>query len=293
MMTYSDDQIALAAEYALGTLDADERVQVEVLMHADPAFNAVVEAWARKFDSLNDMVGAATPSDAVWTRIKAEIAAGRVPEHAAATDIKTAESIAPDTAVITAPVVTESTDNVIAWSGRVRRWRSAATAMTAIAAGLACVIGLQAYRPDLLPAALRAPEQSQIADTARMPKQYVALLQSDSNSPAFILTVDAAAKTFMVRKVGATMPAGKSYELWMVSDRLASPKSLGLIGYEDFTLGPKMRGGDNDMMMHATYAVTVEPEGGAPGGVATGPIVFTGKLIETVPSDMPAAPTPR
>jgi anti-sigma-K factor RskA len=33
----------------------------------------------------------------------------------------------------------------------------------------------------------------------------------------------------------------------------------------------------------ATYAVTVEPEGGSPTGAATGPIVFTGKLIETVP----------
>ena len=298
MMTYSDDQIALAAEYALGTLDADERVQVEVLMHADAAFNAVVEAWARKLGSLNDMVGSATPSDAVWERIKAEIAAGRAPEVAVPTDIKLAEGDESNSATITAPVAnvaTAGTDNVIAWTGRVRRWRNVATAMTAIAAGLAVVIGLQALRPDLLPAGLRAPEKVQVADAAaaKMAKQYVALLQSDSNSPAFILTVDAAAKTFMVRKVGATMPAGKSYELWMVSDKLPAPKSLGLIGNHDFTLGPKMRGGDNDMMMQATYAVTVEPEGGAPGGVATGPIVFTGKLIETVPSDMPVAPTPR
>jgi hypothetical protein len=29
--------------------------------------------------------------------------------------------------------------------------------------------------------------------------------------------------------------------------------------------------------------VTVEPEGGSPTGVATGPIVFTGKLVESVP----------
>jgi hypothetical protein len=29
MMAYSEDDIALAAEYALGTLDADERAQVE------------------------------------------------------------------------------------------------------------------------------------------------------------------------------------------------------------------------------------------------------------------------
>jgi anti-sigma-K factor RskA len=31
----------------------------------------------------------------------------------------------------------------------------------------------------------------------------------------------------------------------------------------------------------------VEPEGGSPTGVATGPIVFTGKLIETVPPGTP------
>jgi anti-sigma-K factor RskA len=33
----------------------------------------------------------------------------------------------------------------------------------------------------------------------------------------------------------------------------------------------------------ATYAVTVEPPGGSPTGVATGPIVYVGKLIEAVP----------
>ena len=31
-MAYSEDHIALAAEYALGTLDADERAQVEAMM---------------------------------------------------------------------------------------------------------------------------------------------------------------------------------------------------------------------------------------------------------------------
>ena len=40
---------------------------------------------------------------------------------------------------------------------------------------------------------------------------------------------------------------------------------------------------DPAMVNEATYAVTVEPEGGSPTGSATGPIVFTGKLIETVP----------
>ena len=45
---YSEDHIALAAEYALGTLDADERAQVETMMSVDTEFTAMVEAWEQK-----------------------------------------------------------------------------------------------------------------------------------------------------------------------------------------------------------------------------------------------------
>jgi len=111
----------------------------------------------------------------------------------------------------------------------------------------------------------------------------VALLQKDSASPAFILTVDAATKNFTVRRVGATPEPGKSFELWIVSDKLQRPRSLGVIGGADFTARPALASYDADTVSKATYAVTVEPEGGSPTGAATGPIVFTGKLIETVP----------
>src|SRR2546430_12713746 len=43
MMAYSEDQIALAAEYAVGTLDAEERLQAETMMSADKEFAAMVE----------------------------------------------------------------------------------------------------------------------------------------------------------------------------------------------------------------------------------------------------------
>ena len=45
-MAYTEDHIALAAEYALGTLDAGERAQVETMMAVDKAFADVVQAWA-------------------------------------------------------------------------------------------------------------------------------------------------------------------------------------------------------------------------------------------------------
>ena len=56
MMAYSDDHIALAAEYALGTLDADERAQAETMMSVDPDFAAMVAAWEHKLGALNQMV---------------------------------------------------------------------------------------------------------------------------------------------------------------------------------------------------------------------------------------------
>ena len=61
MMAYSEDHIALAAEYALGTLDADERAQVEAMMSADADFTAVVVAWESKLGALNQMVGSVEP----------------------------------------------------------------------------------------------------------------------------------------------------------------------------------------------------------------------------------------
>jgi len=60
-----------------------------------------------------------------------------------------------------------------------------------------------------------------------------------------------------------------------------------VIGGGDFTARPVLSAYAPEVVNQATYAVTVEPEGGSPTGVATGPIVFTGKLIEAVPSKAP------
>ena len=117
--------------------------------------------------------------------------------------------------------------------------------------------------------------------------QYVAVLQKDGGSPAFILTVDGATRNFTIRRVGAAAELGKSYELWLISDKLQQPRSLGVIGSGDFTARPVLASYDADIVKDATYAVTIEQAGGSPDGNRTSAPVFTGKLIETVP---PAAP---
>ena len=73
MMAYSEDHIALAAEYALGTLDADERAQVETMMAVDTEFTAVVQAWEYRLGVLNQMVGSVEPRPIVWENIQRAI----------------------------------------------------------------------------------------------------------------------------------------------------------------------------------------------------------------------------
>src|SRR6266404_2413484 len=69
-MDYSEDHIALAAEYALGTLDADERAQVETMMAVDKEFTAIVQAWEHRLGVLNQMVGSVEPRPIVWENIR-------------------------------------------------------------------------------------------------------------------------------------------------------------------------------------------------------------------------------
>jgi anti-sigma-K factor RskA len=140
----------------------------------------------------------------------------------------------------------------------------------------------------LFPDGIRPKPRTQVvevnAPVAPVPSaQYVAVLQKDGGSPAFILTVDGATKNFTVRKIDATPEPGKSFELWLISDKLPRPRSLGVIGGSDFTARPVLSSYDADTINAATYAVTVEQAGGSPDGIPHSTPVYTGRLIETVP----------
>jgi anti-sigma-K factor RskA len=296
-MAYSEDHIALAAEYALGTLDAGERAQVETMMAVDTEFTAIVRAWEYRLGALNQMVGSIEPRPIVWENIKAAI--GHSTESQAplvlpeAPPEPPAEPVASPAVAGAPPVATDRSidnSNVIELAGRAKRWRSVASVATALAAALIGMLAVQVYRPELLPDGLRPKPRIQTVEVktpAPQPvpsAQYVALLQRDGGSPAFILTVDAATKNFTVRKVGADAEPGKSFELWLISDQLPQPRSLGVIGGSDFTARPVLADYDAGTINSALYAVTVEQAGGSPDGKPHSTPIYTGKLIETVPA---------
>ena len=284
-MAYSEDHIALAAEYALGTLDANERARVESMMSADRDFADVVLAWEYRLGVLNQMVGSVEPRPEVWDKIRAAIGHSE-PQPPVLQSPTEPPPLAPE--VEAAPAVSADTSNLIRLEGRARRWRLVAAAMSAIAAALLVLIGIGVSMPDLLPDNMRPKPKTDVVE-ARLPPapqpsaQYVAMLQKEGGGPAFILTVDGATRDFTVRKLGTSAEAGSSYELWLISDKLPKPRSLGVVGANEFTSRPALAAYDADLVKSATYAVTIEQAGGSPDGNPHSAPILTAKLLETVP----------
>jgi anti-sigma-K factor RskA len=367
---YDDDRDALAAEYVLGTLSADERDQAEALLAIDPGFAEIVRVWERRLGELNVMVEAVEPSPEVWSKIRAEIndnpsssaadveaaapaleetaplaapeaipetAAGVPPEPAPefelipqpgpvassepvpdlpsepAADLAAdapqdfdensavaalASSLLPPEPQAEMPAPPESLSplvpplvgrgaEIIDLQRGVRRWRGVTVGMSALAALLAIYIAVEQFAPGLVPLGRQPP--TAVAVRPQPPgSRLVAVLQQEPTAPAFLLTLDPQNRTYTVRTVSAAPEAGRSYELWLIAGKTSAPRSLGLVGPEQFTTRPLPASFDVATMRGANYAISLEPSGGSPKGAPTGPILFTGKMVESVPGSPPS-----
>jgi anti-sigma-K factor RskA len=181
--------------------------------------------------------------------------------------------------------------DVVQLRKRVGPWRGLTFAFGAIAALLAAYIAVSQVAPDLIPPQLRASGWRMIARPEgggrAQEDRLVAVLQQQPTAPAFLLTVDTLNRTFVVRRVSATPETGRSYELWLIPGRSTTPRSLGVVGSDEFTQRPLPGNVDLDALRSATFAVSLEPPGGSPTGAPTGPVLFTGKAVESLPAGPP------
>jgi len=264
-----------AAEYVLGTLGSAEREEAKAALAFDPVFASLVRDWEWRLGELHALADSFEPPPEVWDAIRA-----RLPKTAQSAPFRLPEIPRPPL-----PRRPRSrAPNVIALHKQVTRWRTVAAATGAMAAVFALFIITSNVAPTVLPDSLR-PKPRVIAQPGEgaMPStpRSVAVLQRDPNAPAFILTVDITNRTLMVRRAAAEQEPGKSYELWLVSNKFPTPRSLGVIGGDDFTqlsLSPY----DLQMISDATFAVSLEPEGGSPSGAPSN-VMFTGNLVESIP----------
>jgi anti-sigma-K factor RskA len=276
-----DDKDVLAAEYALGTLDTGERAQAQALVVVDKSFADLVRIWERRLGELNVLVAPVEPPAGTWERIKAAIAT-----PAPSAGPQRSPEVRPP--VIEPPTPEAPRTDILALRRRMHRWRRATVMVTGIAALFAGFVVLREIKPEVLPAQVRPKTKVvEVTKTIEVPSpkpaQYVAVLQKDATSPAFLLTFDLEKKLVTVRNVAADKQSGKQYELWLISNKFPGPRSLGVIANEEFSLQPRLASYDAATINTAVYAVSIEPVGGSTTGAPTGPVVYTGKLIQTTP----------
>ena len=243
-----------AAEYVIGTLSGAERAAFEVVVNNDPQARKDVAYWERLFGSMSASIAPEIPDARIWDRISANLpASGSVNPFVSSISEETRERTR--AAVI-------ANDNHIAMTKSRGRWR-----LGAIAASLvALLVGGSVLNDRFNP----APEQVALGG-----EQYIAVVNASADQPALIVKVDGKTGNVTIRSFGMDRPEGKSLELWYVPEGQKAV-SVGLVGEGDIDLG-QLTANDGDLL-----AISLEPQGGSPTGTATGPVIYTGKLIKDV-----------
>lgn len=236
------DRVSLAGEYVLGTLDRSTRRRFEADLTSDAELRALVDDWNRRLMPLAEMAPEVEPPAHLWTRID-QATGGSRPATAAA-----------------APPAAGRGLLVRLWDS-LAVWRGAALAMTAAAAALLVYV-------------LAAP-------VGEVPARYVAVLNDAENRPVWLASVDLESGQVAIRPIENRAQPDHSFELWLVSAAGERPPlSLGLLDSDQtvrHALPDQLPPG---AAADAVFAVSLEPQGGSPTGAPTGPVVFSGPILE-------------
>ncbi len=245
-----DERELMAAEYALGLNDGEERAAAMRMQLADAGFAALIQQWHKRFAALYRQYPSVEAPPAILGRIHADIRRNNSDRNEAG-----------------------ALHTVTQMSTQSRHWRRLAISASAIAASLAIIL---VVRPDIIsqPA---PPVDSQIAsEPAQL--QTVAQLSGEQPELFAVLKWTAQNNTLDVRTTGIDS-GSKVPELWVIAGD-GVPQSLGQIEPNSATnltidsdLGKKLADG-------ATIAMTFEESSSGRTASPTLPIVATGRLSE-------------
>ena len=240
----------LAAEYVVGVLDAAGRRRAQARIDAEPAFAGLVAAWEQRFAALLAEIGPVTVPAHVWLRLRTRL--GWSPVEGGKRGV---------------------------WQN-VGFWR-ATTAVAAAAAIAVVVIGRVPQAPApapvppqvaVQPVAVPAP----VAEEAAA-KPVTTLLHEDG-TPGWLASVDVARGNVLMVPIPAPADGqGRVPELWLIPAGEA-PVSLGLVSIDKSHTVSVPAAIRRALAVGSTLAITLEPEGGAPQGVPTGPVIVKGDI---------------
>jgi anti-sigma-K factor RskA len=111
--------------------------------------------------------------------------------------------------------------------------------------------------------------------------QYVAVLSVENQEPSWVVSIQPGThKMIMTSVKPKALDASQDYELWVIEDGQAHPRSLGLLPvgpHFELAMQPETLTRLTDAIR---LAVTIEPAGGSPSGLPTSqPIVLSGLYL--------------
>lgn len=161
------------------------------------------------------------------------------------------------TASATLPVAVPGASTALPWWQRLAPWR--AISVLASAAALAMFV-VSSQAP--------APQAPVVVVLAASPQAALAM------NASFVASVSADGRALVLKPLNSlSLSPGRALELWAVPPQ-GAPRSLGLVQAAGATTLVRAQLLQNT----AAFAVSVEPEGGSPTGIPTGPIVSVGQL---------------
>ncbi|MCR6636730.1 anti-sigma factor [Devosia sp.] len=147
------------------------------------------------------------------------------------------------------------------WWDSLALWRSVAAGALAVAA---VAVGFSVLQP--------RPDSSALAD------QLVAALRAEGSDVQFLALYDGSGAVRLTALSGEALP-NNDYELWAIQGG-GSPISMGVVpinARSTVELSDAVRAGWGE---GSVLAITLEPKGGAPAGVPTGPVVAQGAVTK-------------
>lgn len=152
-------------------------------------------------------------------------------------------------------------------------WPTLALSSSGIAAALALFIVINEPQVIEVPVEIASKE-------APAP---VALLADAEHKAAWMLTLakdnSGQPELRMATMSGVKPRSDKSYELWILPPDKSAPISVGLMpqqGKHHRVVSEQVA----TLLLEGSLAVTLEPVGGAPKGIATGPVLYQGQLTQ-------------
>jgi anti-sigma-K factor RskA len=237
----------LAMDFALGVLDRVARRSAEARLRSDPAFRGLVEGWQAMLAPLDAETEAVLPPGSIWAGVLSEIEPVRRSQQTSANATAAPRGL---------------------WYN-LSFWRGLGLAGPVLAA-----VALVTVNPSA-PPVLSVPAGEQVS--AAPPAQLSTTLAGADGAPLLAATWDPLRGTVVLTPATSRDDPGRDVELWVIEGD-KPPRSLGLIKIDTPNAHAISSQVVSGLQPGSVLAISIEPIGGSPTGLPTGPVVATGKL---------------